>query len=316
VSVPLKPFELTWRAVNRLRRYLYESNRLRQRRLPRPVISVGNIAVGGTGKTPTVIAIGEILREEGLRPAVLTRGYGRLSKEEGSVVRGRNTACFGDEPVLIAQRLPGVDVIVGANRFATASDYLQKNQCDLFLLDDGFQHLALHRDLDIVIDDASASLLREGRRALQRADIVLARDGTPGRTYPPRFQARLVPGQWRSFTRSWPLQHLRGRKAVAFSALAHNERFFSLVRQVGVVLLETHPFRDHHRYTEADLEMLRRRAASLHADVLVTTEKDLVKLTHDEDILALAVEMEITPAAEFRSLLLAEVLKLIEAAEA
>jgi tetraacyldisaccharide 4'-kinase len=307
LSRVLKPFELTWRGVNRLRRHFYETGRLAQHVLPKPVISVGNIAAGGTGKTPAVIAIAGILQRNGLRPAILTRGYGRESTEEGFIVRGRNTACFGDEPVLIARRLPGIDVIVGADRFQAATRYLADHECDLFVLDDGFQHLALHRELDIVIDDPAASFYREGRSALESADIILTRDAHAQPGYPPRFAARLVPLRWESFSRSRPADALRGTRAVGFAGIANNERFFSLARQLGVNLLETVPFRDHHRYGAADLEMLRRRAASLHAEVLVTTEKDLVKLGDDEDILALVTEMDIAPAVEFESLLLAEV---------
>ena len=311
-----KPLELTWRGVNRMRRHLYASGRMRQRELPRPVVSVGNISAGGSGKTPAVIAIAGMLIEQGLRPAVLTRGYGRETREDGMIVRGRDTSCFGDEPVLIAHRLPGVDVVVGADRYQSAMRYLRHHHCDLFLLDDGFQHLTLRRDLDIVIDDPDADVLREGRGALRDADIVLARDGRPGATWPPTFGAKLVPRSWQSVSNMKTLSEMRGTRAVAFSGLANNERFFNLARAVGVNVLETIPFRDHHRYSPSDLELLRGRGSSLRADVLVTTEKDLVKIEDDSDILALVVEMEITPRSEFETLLTAEVRAAAEQLEA
>src|SRR5205807_8623332 len=133
VTILLKPFELFWRGVNRLRRALYRRGVLKPRRLPRPVISVGNLAVGGAGKTPAVITIARYLEKRGFRVAVLTRGYGRSGNMPG-VVTSLDAATFGDEPVLLKSKLKTIDVIVGSNRYKNAIQFLSSNECDLFIL--------------------------------------------------------------------------------------------------------------------------------------------------------------------------------------
>lgn len=255
----LKAAELPYRLVNRLRRWLYRTGFLRAKRLPHPVISVGNLAAGGAGKTPAVIAIARELTRRGLHVAVLTRGYGRSGA--GGPVIGLDPARFGDEPVLIKKSVPEVDVIVGKNRYANGLSI----NCDTYLLDDGFQHLQLHRDLDIVVAASPDGFQREGASALRDADIVLARKIRP-----------------------LNLGALRGRRVFAFSGLADNAQFFRMLLDAGVELVGTRGFPDHHRYTAADLAGL--RAAG--ADALVTTEKDAVKLA-DRDIIAIGIEFDI-----------------------
>ena len=237
MTVLLAPLQL----VNRVRRALYRAGILRAKRLPRPVISVGNIAMGGTGKTPAVIAICEHLKAKGLKPVVLTRGYGN------------------DEHRLI--RCP---TIVGPNRHINAIEYLKSNDADVFVLDDGFQHLQLHRDLDIVID-APARFYREGRSALRHADLVI-----------PRQLRTLIPDE------------LRGQRVFAFSGLANNQQFFDSLRG-HVQLAGTKGFRDHHPYTAADLEAIKREAGDAR---IVTTEKDAVKF-NDPAITAVGAEFDL-----------------------
>ena len=230
--------------LNRARRALYRAGLLHSKRLPVPVISVGNITMGGAGKTPAVIAIARALTDRGLRVGVLTRGYGRSG--EGGVVDDNDTERFGDEPVLIRKAAPAATVIVGANRYDNAIRY----PCDVFLLDDGFQHLQIARDLDIVIDTPSR-FHRESRAALRYADIVV-----------PRNLRLSIPGS------------LQNQRVFAFAGLANNEQFFDALRQHGLHVAGTRGFPDHHRYSAADIAALKREAA----DVLVTTEKDAVKI--------------------------------------
>jgi KDO2-lipid IV(A) lauroyltransferase len=232
VTILLKPFELLYRGVNRARRAMYRAGVLSGKRLHKPVISIGNIAAGGTGKTPAVIAVCRFLESRGLRVTVLTRGYGG-DKESNYI---------GDEPLLI-QRSTNANVIVGANRYENARGI----DTDVFVLDDGFQHLQLQRDLDIVIDGPSR-FFREGRSALEHADIVIPRNL---RVNVPKIEGPVF----------------------AFSALADNQQFFDSLRGLDVV--GTRGFRDHHRYTAADLESLRRDARGA---TLVTTGKDAVKI--------------------------------------
>jgi tetraacyldisaccharide 4'-kinase len=262
VSSLLLPIEMLYRGVNRARRALYRAGVLRSKRLHRPVISVGNLAIGGSGKTPAVIALVRHLEQNGLRVAVLTRGYGRRDPSLSGPVTALDAARFGDEPVLI-KRSTNADVLVGANRYENARDF----QCDVFVLDDGFQHLQLHRDLDIVID-APARHYREGRSALRDAGWIAER----------RLTLR-VP------------ETLRGRPLFAFAGLADNEQFFTSLRDAGLQVAGTASFPDHHRYTAEDLGEIRRDARGA---TIVTTEKDAVKI-EDPDIVAIPAELALDP---------------------
>ena len=259
----LKPAELLYRGINRVRRFLYRRGLLRSKRLPVPVISVGNIAMGGGGKTPTVIAIARVLAREGLRVGVLTRGYGRAGA--GGELIELDARRFGDEPVLIKKSVPNVTVIVAQKRY----DNALRHPCDVYLLDDGFQHLQLHRDLDIVVENPGARHLREGRRALRHADIVLQRNVRP-----------IVPSP------------VRGKRVFAFSGLADNEQFFTSLREAGVNLVGTRGFSDHHDYP--DIESIKSAARQANAEAMVTTEKDAVKL-NDDEIIAIPAETNLTP---------------------
>jgi tetraacyldisaccharide 4'-kinase len=264
VNIFLKPVELLWRGVNRLRRALYRRGIFKGKRLPRPVVSIGNLAAGGAGKTPAVIAISRYLIKRGFRVAILTRGYGRAGNDAG-VVTSLDAARFGDEPVLIKSKLKNVDVIVGSKRYENAIQFLSQNDCDLFVLDDGFQHLQLARDVDVVIDTADG-VMREGRSALKDADFVIRRN----------LRITIPDDLGRVF---------------AFAGLANNEQFFDSLRNLGLNITGTMSFRDHHRYTAADLATIRKAAGDA---AIVTTEKDAVKID-DRDIIPIAAEMIVEP---------------------
>lgn len=269
----LKPAELLLRAVNRLRRALYRSGVLRAKHLPVPVISVGGIAAGGSGKTPATIAIATALVARGLRVGVLTRGYGRSGA--GGVVEALDPDRYGDEPVLIKKHVPAARVIVGINRYDNAIREL----VDIFILDDGFQHLQLARDLDVVVDQPGSGFLREGRAALRHADVIL-----PRRTRP------IVP------------QSLRSKRVFAFAGLADNEQFF---RSLDLPLAGRRSFPDHHRYTRSDIEAIKRAARDAGAEAIVTTEKDAVKIA-DREIIAVPAEFSIEPEEMERIVAVAE----------
>lgn len=264
----LKPAELLLRGVNRVRRTLYRRGILKGKRLPRPVISVGNIALGGAGKTPTVIAIARHLLARGFSVAILTRGYGRDDAYVSGPIDTLDASRWGDEPVLMKTSLPNAHVIVGSNRHINAARFIESFNVDAFVLDDGFQHLQLVRDLDIVVDAPDARLLREGRSALRDADFVIER--------------RL---------RVLGASRVRGKQVFAFSGLADNDQFFQTVRESGAIVVGTRSFPDHHRYSLAELSALRVSAADDGAELLVTTEKDLVKISDPSGIVALGIEM-------------------------
>jgi tetraacyldisaccharide 4'-kinase len=168
---------------------------------------------------------------------------------------------------LIKKSLPNVRVIVGKKRYDNAVEL----KCDVIVLDDGFQHLQLHRDLDVVVDNPGARFLREGRSALRRADIVLQRNVRP--VVPPALQQKSV---------------------FAFSGLADNEQFFTSLRAGGMKVVATRGFADHHPYTASDVESIKRAAAEAGAKAIVTTEKDAVKID-DPQIVAIPAEMTLPP---------------------
>jgi tetraacyldisaccharide 4'-kinase len=269
VILVVKTAELLFRGINRARRSLYRAGVLKARRLPKPVISVGNVTFGGAGKTPATIAIARYLVERGYRVAVLTRGYGRSGA--GGPVMSLDAGRYGDEPVLIKKSVPNADVIVGSNRYENGLHL----QCDVYLLDDGFQHLQLHRDVDVVIESGEATLRREGPSALLDADLILRRNL--------RLQ---IPDR------------LRGKRVFAFAGLADNQQFFDSLREAGFELAATRGFRDHHRYTPADIVAIRAEARVTRAESIVTTEKDGVKIAPEilnDEIIALPAPMEIDP---------------------
>lgn len=269
MSILLRAVEVPYCLLNAVRRWLYERGILASKRLPRPVISIGNISAGGAGKTPATIAVARHLAGKGLKVAVLTRGYGRTGG--GGVVDSLDAARFGDEPVLIKKHAPEVDVIVGSNRYENGLII----NADVYILDDGFQHLQLHRDFDLVIAGGT-SLRREWPAALRSADAVVER--------------RIRPVG---------LEALRGKRLAAFAGLADNGQFFRMLKEEGLDVVATFGFPDHHRYGAGELRTVRASGA----DVIVTTEKDAVKLDA-RDIIAVEVEFVFEP----------EILERIEAA--
>jgi tetraacyldisaccharide 4'-kinase len=267
----------------RAREKLYDSGILSTRRLHHPVISVGNLTLGGTGKTPLVIALAQGLRDRGLKPAVLSRGYGRSSR--GVLVVDSNWRESGDEPLLIKQRLKDVPVVVGADRFEAGLAAEQRQLGNVFILDDGFQHRRLHRDVDIVAIDpvewsAGETLLpagrwREPKSAITRAHAACVLE-SPEVSMPslpiPAFSVRTeIEALCRHDGGTARPEELKGRKVVAIAGIAKPERFFATLASMGIHAQEHIRFGDHHRYTAREIE-------ALAGDVLVTTEKDAIRL--------------------------------------
>jgi tetraacyldisaccharide 4'-kinase len=191
-------------------------------------------------------------------------------EDEAGLVTSLDAGRFGDEPVLIKSKIENIHVIVGSKRYENAIRFLRQNDCDLFILDDGFQHLQLARDLDVVID-AGRGVMREGRSALADAGIVIQRN-----------LRLVVPDE------------LKASRIFAFAGLADDEQFFSSLRDAGLNVVATRGFPDHHRYTPADVVSIREAARVAGAETVVTTEKDAVKI-EDRDIIAIAAEMMIEP---------------------
>lgn len=267
-----------------IRNALYDRRMLKVQRLARPVISIGNISVGGSGKTPFVIALGELLQQRGIEFDVLSRGYGRRSREIALVDRQGSPDQFGDEPLLIARKL-GVPVVVGADRYKAGLFAEEKFSSKLHLLDDGFQHRRLHRDFDIVMLPAAdlhdmllpLGRLREPPASLQRADAVVipAEMNEQDRSLA-RICMKAGAGLW-SARRVLEIDR-DITSAVAFCGLARPQHFFEQLREMRIPVATTAAFSDHHRYSPRDTNRLLETKAASGAACFVTTEKDSINL--------------------------------------
>ena len=274
----MNPFATIYGQTVRARNALYDRGTLRTRRLEGAVISVGNLSVGGSGKTPFVMLLGELLKSQGIKFDVLSRGYGRTSRGVRLVDPAGLPQDFGDEPLLLARRLQ-VPVIVGEDRFEAGRLAEAKFGAQLHILDDGFQHRRLARDFDIVLvtpQDANDRLLPTGRlreplASLRRADAVVLTSGAPPEAFP-------LDG-----TRTWRVR--RGIapqdvpfRPVVFCGIARPQNFVLQLRAANIDPVAEAFYRDHHLYTEKDVRDLLRLKQQSKAGGFVTTEKDAINL--------------------------------------
>ncbi len=286
------------------RRAWYGRRPDRRAELARPVISVGNLVVGGSGKTPAVAAIARLLQERGERPVILSRGYARRSPFDGVLVVSDGervlepTARSGDEPQMLARSLAGVPVLVARERFLAGRVAERQFDGTVHLLDDGFQHLPLARDVDLVIVSPAdldeqvlpVGRLREPVAAAQHADALLV----PGTDEDARAVESRIPGPPHArrevFTMSASYEDLKpadpaasptisGRRVLAVSGIARPERFVAALRGRGWDVVREMVFRDHHWFSVRDAESIARAATAAGADLVVTTEKDATRLS-------------------------------------
>jgi tetraacyldisaccharide 4'-kinase len=274
----VKPLSALYGAAFNARNALYDRGILSVKRLQGPVVSIGNLSVGGSGKTPSVILLGELFVQRGIAFDVLSRGYGRKTTGVAVVNPDGSAADFGDEPLLIARRL-GVDVVVGEDRYQAGVLAEKRWGPRLHLLDDGFQHRRLARDFDIVLvssRDAQDFLLPTGRlreplSSLSRADaVVLTNDDSPDGL---GLTTQLL---WR--VRRGIVPPKTPEPCFAFCGIGRPETFFTQLQAAEVVVTGTRTFRDHHRYTEADVQQLLRLRQQSGAPAFVTTEKDAINV--------------------------------------
>ncbi|HLX83214.1 MAG TPA: tetraacyldisaccharide 4'-kinase [Terriglobales bacterium] len=274
----MNPLTGLYGAATALRNTMFDRGTLSARHLDRPVVSVGNLSVGGAGKTPFVIALGEQFKAQGVPFDVLSRGYGRSTRGVLVVDPEGRAADFGDEPLLIARRL-GVPVIVGESRYRAGLTAERKFSSQLHILDDGFQHRSLARDFDLVLlteRDFVDNLLPSGRlreplSSLARADAVVVPSGLV--VDHPALRQKTI---WRT-ERNLALSAALGAPVV-FCGIARSEQFFAQVRAAGVMPAAEIAFRDHHAYNSADIRTLMEAARNLKGDGFLTTEKDAVNL--------------------------------------
>jgi tetraacyldisaccharide 4'-kinase len=303
--------------VTQARRNWYSRRSDRRRRLHHSVISVGNLVSGGSGKTPVVAAIARMLRERGERPVILTRGYGRRERVEGVLVVSDGervlepVARSGDEPQLLARTLGGIPVLVSPDRYLAGSLAEHQFGATVSLLDDGFQHVQLERDIDLLLvspEDLQDRVLpsghlREPLGAARFADALLVTGADDEVTHVAREL-----GHESAFRVSPRYADLQGpRRVVAFAGIARPERFFLALRTLGWEVTRELTYRDHHWFTARDLETIMHAARESDARAIITTEKDAVRLpaaTHDIPILVLPMTVEIEPAGVFDSWLL------------
>ncbi|MBI1761671.1 MAG: tetraacyldisaccharide 4'-kinase [Acidobacteria bacterium] len=292
----------------RARAWLYERGWLKQKQLPAPVISIGNLTVGGTGKTPCVAWLANWLQSEGHAVAILSRGYKRASTGRVEVSDGKTLLCeaaaAGDEPYLLAQSCPGVRVIVDQDRYAAGRWLAGRAPVSVFLLDDGYQHLRLQRDLNLVLIDATDELararmvpfgrLREPLTALRRADaVIVTRADQPfdraalettirrhTRAQAPIFYAQHALTKLRRLDsdETCEVTDLANQPVAAFSGIARPERFLNDLGKSGMRVVWQRSFADHHRYTQAEFAGLTTEAKQAGAVGLLTTEKDAANL--------------------------------------
>lgn len=314
----LKILSMLYGIVVSIRGSLYDYGIFRTRKLPCGVISIGNLTVGGTGKTPMTIYLAQLLKDCGYQPAVISRGYRGQAENKGAIVSDRRNIISGpdvagDEPFMMANRLKGIPVLVGADRFEIGMKAVQQFSPDVIVFDDAFQHRRLMRDLNIVlVDDKSffgnqcllpRGMLREPVSGISRGDVfVLTRcdhhtgsrsfsrlaEMAPGKPIFKAFHTPYVCGIFNGEHRSAPgcptmdasenFEFLKTSKVFVFSGIAKNEEFTATVEKLAGEVLGAVGFNDHHQYTESDLQMIAGRAQNSFAEFLVTTEKDYVKI--------------------------------------
>ncbi len=292
---------------------LYARGWLKTYRLPAPVISVGNLTVGGTGKTPCTAYLANLLTAAGFRVAILSRGYKRTTKGIVEVSDGERILCSptesGDEPYLLARQCPGVRVVVGTDRYAAGMWLWQRAKVDVFLLDDGFQHVRLHRDVNLALIDAQEDLTqskllplghwREPVASLSRADaVILTRASAECRAgLKPALHsaARFLPSGAPVMTATHelgelrylpdkaltPLSQIKAQPVFALTAIAQPQRFIEDLRQQGLNVIAQQTFADHHRYTLVEIENVIVAAQQAGAAVILTTEKDAANLPEE-----------------------------------
>jgi tetraacyldisaccharide 4'-kinase len=297
----VNPVSAIYGAVVGVRNQLYQRGVLPERALDGPVISIGNLSVGGAGKTPFVILLGGLLKARGVKFDVLSRGYGRKSRGVLLVDPGGSSAEYGDEPLLIARRLE-VPVVLGEDRHRAGTFAEARFGPQLHLLDDGFQHRALTRNFDIVLvtpEDARDRLLPAGRlreplTSLRRADAVVLTSGATTERFP--ADGKLV---WR--VRRGILPTNVTARPVAFCGIARPQNFMLQLRKAGIEPAAEAIYRDHHAYTEKDIRELWALKTNSEADGFVTTEKDAINLGGYFSALAplavVPVKMELLDAA-------------------
>ena len=283
---------------------LYKIKVLKTKSLPCKVISVGNITVGGSGKTPTVQYLSKLLQSKGKKVGIISRGYGRKSKNTIIVTDGKikpkSWENFGDEPYMLAKNLEGIPIIVGESRYEAGIKMIAKFNPDIIIMDDGFQHISLHRDLDIVLINSKDTkkshrliplgLLREPLSNLSRADLVIF---TKTNIYKPSQYQEKIKKKIKcpiinnkieidntlidKNGESHDLKIINSKNIYIFSGLGDQESFKKIMGKTGAIIVGHDKYQDHYIYKKNDLKNIEKNAKEKNASFIITTEKDILK---------------------------------------
>lgn len=313
----------------RVRAWCYRNGLCRSRRLPRPVLAIGNLTVGGTGKTPLTAYVARMLLDAGKRVVVLSRGYGGSLEGQNALVSDGTTiylkpAACGDEPYLLARTVPGLAVVIGSDRYQAGLLALERLAPDIFILDDGFQHLRLQRDCNLLLLDCCrpfgngavlpAGPLREPVSACRRADMVVYTrcDGeslqplqVAGQAPACRVGYRLGRFAQLDSGRQIDIDALRGQPVLAMAGIARPAQFFDQLQRLGIDLVGRLALPDHEPYTATTIQRIGQAAGECRAAWVVCTEKDAVKLAEGPALQGVSVavaqlELELYDAAVLR----------------
>jgi len=288
-----------------IRNLLYDIKLLKITKLSCKIISVGNITVGGTGKTPTVIAIAKFLQKKNKSLAILSRGYGRASTGTQIVTNGKTEPAswknVGDEPVLMAKHLTNIPIVVDENRIRGGKYLINKFNPEIIILDDGFQHRQLHKDVDIVLINSNMSKLknrilgftnfREPWKSLKRAHIIFLTKSDYiasstklleklQSTALPLFKTNINPLLFLldQRTNKIDIKSFYGKTALLFSGIGDPKTFEKTVTNQNINVLDTINFRDHKNYATSDIQKIKSKLNKTNADIIITTEKDFLKI--------------------------------------
>ena len=331
IRILLMPLSWFYRTVIWIRNYCYTIGIFKQKRLPCTVISVGNIVAGGTGKTPAVAALAKLLQSKDFQVGILLRGYKRRSSEKITVVSdSENRLCSreesGDEADMLTRQLPNIPIVVGKQRYLTGKASLDRFKSDILILDDGFQHRQLARDVDILTIDATQpygtgallpiGTLREPISAIQRADIILLTRTDAVGTQIADLKTelnRLAPNKpilesahqptslyWLNQPEKHstiPIENLLGKRLLAVCGIGNPDAFVATLEKFNPETVELFAFPDHHVYAESDLQQIQQRMNQCEAEWIITTQKDeqkLASLSTEGPIVVLAIELVIT----------------------
>ena len=284
--------------------FFYKIHILKTKSLPCKVISVGNITVGGSGKTPTVQYLSKLLQSKGKKVGIISRGYGRKSKNTTIVTDGKIKPKiwenFGDEPYMLAKNLDGIPIIVGKSRYEAGMKMITEFNPDIIIMDDGFQHISLYRDLDIVLINSKDTekshrliplgLLREPLSNLSRANLVIF---TKTNIYKPSQYQEKIKKKIKcpiinnkieidntlidKNGESHDLKIINSKNIYIFSGLGDQESFKKIMGKTGAIIVGHDKYQDHYIYKKNDLKNIEKNAKEKNASFIITTEKDILK---------------------------------------